>query len=1388
MSHAGPTFNAMLDSSSRQLEPEVSEYSSSSFFEDYDEEDELDYEMDPDSDDDFDETTLWEIASMLKTTDLPSKNSLLPPMPSSQEIIDDYDDDETSSETDFSSETEDYEEFNNEYYEGYSNEARESIVVFSQENDLNPHGDDVADMVEPLATFDEDSFHEIFELPDDSSRSFVRKSPLWSSTRSLVTKESQYGLAQPTSDVWRSYIPSSQDTIRTKPRPSLLLPKLASHDLWSEQGIHHQEEFDSVTGEYFEPESLPITVKALTWTPIAIPVEVPSFGLFSVEARRQNPRSTTEMPAAIDLKKVPRPISSALPVLSSKKLWSLEEFAPRMSKNWMLINMGKPASSSSSTNHFFMWKPSPVVAEVAIQGLFQPFLSRLKYRTTELEPAALILASKARSAPGSLSRLVSNKLWRRPCLTDLSRDHDWISESSIRPGSPSISSETSSGRSSPDISDASSITSTNTKASSLDSLGPASVQRTLSGKKKAEFIPPTPPPADPSKYLSKLSVRQASLEPTPKTLPKASLLIPTRQSKVLASRDIFEVKIPTGSENPQLPRFRRSVVPMKLVKPAHRAIRHQHRPTIAFRANWEDALNEAIIAGLSRSKTTAADWDLSLTKAVTLGRPHVERPQVSQELWKSSLADVIRNGSISAGPTYSEVYNPAILHPVFFTETLVSDVDNIHPAAIGHTKLLRLTASLEDWDRALGKAISKSVPRVQRPTAFLFMWKDALKEATAAGAPKTEVDTSSVVEIQHSVMSVATNIDPSYDVASLHPVFFTKSMISSASDIHPAASGYVKDPRFDSSVLHPVFFTKVLVSTAADIHPACFGHTVVASSRSLPEPSLWIPKSMRMQKTLTGGTWRRPLAQAREPKALFGELASDSIRRVTIRQPMELPTLVSHKLWQSSPVSFGFSRNWLHRSKKSSASRNFLFQKHNGSSIITSQNDALMWEPFPVLVKPLPDMFANMKHEHLKRPSTTRSSPLPCLESTKLYTTSEKSKSEIHWLSVSIATPIVVAKDLLVMWTANGSSAPDLFSSITHEPVKRVPVTRASVLPLLESTKLFTLKDKSKVEIDWLRASVAPMIATPKETMMWVPSLVPTISTPDLFAEVKTSHVKKPSAVHRAALPRLSSTNLFQVESHQKTDIDWLRVSVAEPIAKSTVIEVPAVREPTFEESMADVEALTKDQIAEMLGTEDSIPKKDTVEKSITPEPLLEKMWSASLKTATEDTTGTWTLPRLATSARPDLFVKIKEPYTQKSSNHSRIDLPKLESSELFLPSLTSMVEINWLHTSSSPASTLTLVLTPKFTDTIINPARSSAHISPKTWMPKPSPIAQVSVGGMWISPMARTDIEVSMFSNICTQPLIRKNRQELEKEIESTKLWTKEKNTIESPKHWLFG
>ncbi|KAK0708340.1 hypothetical protein B0H67DRAFT_648418 [Lasiosphaeris hirsuta] len=89
MASGGPSLNGGHENRSKQLES--AEYSSS-FFDDYDDDEDEDQNSDEgegdESDDGFDETTLWEIASLLNSDAVPSKNSMFPP--ASNSVVDDY--------------------------------------------------------------------------------------------------------------------------------------------------------------------------------------------------------------------------------------------------------------------------------------------------------------------------------------------------------------------------------------------------------------------------------------------------------------------------------------------------------------------------------------------------------------------------------------------------------------------------------------------------------------------------------------------------------------------------------------------------------------------------------------------------------------------------------------------------------------------------------------------------------------------------------------------------------------------------------------------------------------------------------------------------------------------------------------------------------------------------------------------------------------------------------------------------------------------------------------------------------------------------------------------------------------------------------------------------
>ena len=159
----------------------------------------MDEYEDSESDDDFDETTLWEIASLLNSEDVPSKSSLLP---RPRDIIEDYDEeDETEFEEDSGAE---------EAYQKGKAEQRPLTKL-----PIMPLV--MSSKVEPNAE------------PKEESK-------LWEASVTSTLASLDTGLPQPEPSVWYTYIPSSENAVRSKPRASEKLSALASRDLWAVSG------------------------------------------------------------------------------------------------------------------------------------------------------------------------------------------------------------------------------------------------------------------------------------------------------------------------------------------------------------------------------------------------------------------------------------------------------------------------------------------------------------------------------------------------------------------------------------------------------------------------------------------------------------------------------------------------------------------------------------------------------------------------------------------------------------------------------------------------------------------------------------------------------------------------------------------------------------------------------------------------------------------------------------------------------------------------------------------------------------------------------------------------------------------------------------------------
>ncbi|KAM3074367.1 hypothetical protein ACMFMG_002825 [Clarireedia jacksonii] len=707
---AGPVVNAIPRAGSKQVGYGYDEYSSS-FFDDYDDEDELDNEiMDSESDDEFDETTLWEIATLLQSTNIPSMDSLLPPLVVPEETVDNYEE-EDGSISYYDSEEEDldingepvveatstsYSEVDNyDDSERYNfEEARESIVIFSQEHGIYRDEADIADESSDMATMITKSTFcaDSIDFEDKKLNYPGTESFLWKSSKDLADNKSYFGLPQPENQTWQSYKLSSFDNVRARTRSQTTLSdsqsRLLTNELWSVRNLPVKAEMTWLT--HSKIKSSPAAAAPTTWTPNQVLEEELREGLFSLQTKRQNFRSTIKLPAAIDMRRPPRKVLSDLPKLASQALWCMEASSVPKDNGCMWAPQTKIGSPVDEFPHDpTLWVPTTITPVASAQSLYASWAPWSAYRRSELEPAALNMRVKPRIVNSNHAVLESCKLWSPLEVCPSNESHDWISESSIRPASPSIYSISSSGRSSPDIFEALSITSTSTKASSFQPTSVNPAQRLPSAKKLEENIPPPRLPAGPTKYMLAAPTRLLASKPSmdvreskiPTSSPQEELRVPTlpsstRQPRVLASRSIFEVNASSSQESVSR-KFRRPVSPVKTAKAYHRAIRHQYRPTMAFRANWDDALREAMLAGSSKPDGTAENWDLALAEAVVAGGGIVVETEHGTE------SKILR----PAGTAGAMRYDASVLHPVFFTTNMISVTPNVHPACIGHVKL-----------------------------------------------------------------------------------------------------------------------------------------------------------------------------------------------------------------------------------------------------------------------------------------------------------------------------------------------------------------------------------------------------------------------------------------------------------------------------------------------------------------------------------------------------------------------------------------------------------------------------------------------------------------------------------------------------------------------------
>ena len=369
MTSGGQGVSAALQARARQLES--AEYSSS-FFDEYDDDDEdmggsEDEEEDEDSGDDFDETTLWEIASLLKTDSIPSKMSLFPPPIVTGEVVDDY-------LGDIPSDGEGEEvDGGDEIVIGLSEEQRKEAALWQAAPKTPGRGDHGDGLPHP----DEGTWmkYGAAAAVDEPRRVKTRVVEV-----SVIETDSLWTPKAKQADQPRAWTAGGKPTKIPGPAQA----KTASRDraYHAHGGLWHQ--------------------------PTSKTRSAPSQGLFKVDPTRSDYRTTSAEPAAKNMSRKPRPAEhKPLDRLVSTGMWT------------KTANHHKAARFQHLSHG--MWSPprAPHHSSPSAVGLFtRGDRSRSDYRTTSLEPAAAKTTTARKPRPTEhtkpLDTLTSTTLWTAP--------------------------------------------------------------------------------------------------------------------------------------------------------------------------------------------------------------------------------------------------------------------------------------------------------------------------------------------------------------------------------------------------------------------------------------------------------------------------------------------------------------------------------------------------------------------------------------------------------------------------------------------------------------------------------------------------------------------------------------------------------------------------------------------------------------------------------------------------------------------------------------------------------------------------------------------------------------------------------------------------------------
>ena len=292
------------------------------------------------SDEDFDESTLWEIATLLDSQDVPSRNSLFP----CPRIIEDYDD-EDDSEPDVTENT-------SNSNQSTKTSAWLAMVKFIPAQPLKP--------LPPLPTS---------EQSDGSEQ-----------TRAAAERNFQQAAAP----VWQAYLPALDNAIRGKPYEAVSQESRSRPEadarilwdkaigavssppvektvaLWTQQSSGTTKKLFPISGHGTSEESSHTTL----WTARETKKVTQVVGLFAASVQREDYHTSHQVPVPLTTLRKSRVDTTPLAALSSQQLWSPIE-KPSSECHWISVSSVRALSPSLSPSSSGRSSPSSDEESVA---------------------------------------------------------------------------------------------------------------------------------------------------------------------------------------------------------------------------------------------------------------------------------------------------------------------------------------------------------------------------------------------------------------------------------------------------------------------------------------------------------------------------------------------------------------------------------------------------------------------------------------------------------------------------------------------------------------------------------------------------------------------------------------------------------------------------------------------------------------------------------------------------------------------------------------------------------------------------------------------------------------------------------------------------------------